>query len=187
MEPNKQKSALLIMDMQARMLAMYPNSSTLCENVNKAIKYARANNIPVFFVRVGFRLGMPEISANNKVFAASKEKMAIANMDEWMSLDSSIEPLPNEIVITKRRVSAFTGSDLEVLLRAQGIQHLILTGLTTSGVVLSTTRQAADKDYLLTVLSDCCGDVDEEVHRILVTKILPPQAEVLTVAEWISR
>ena len=84
----------------------------------------------------------------------------------------------------KRRVSAFSGSDLEVLLRAFSAKHLILSGVATSGVVLSTLREAADKDYALTVLSDCCADMDEEVHRVLTTKIFPRQAEVKTVDEW---
>jgi nicotinamidase-related amidase len=81
-------------------------------------------------------------------------------------------------------VSAFTGSDLEVMLRSFEIKHLVLCGISTSGVVLSTVREAADKDYRITVLSDCCADRDEEVHRVLTTKIFPRQAEVITLEEW---
>ncbi len=81
-------------------------------------------------------------------------------------------------------MSAFTGSDLEVILRAQQIQHIVLAGIATSGVVLSTLREAADKDYMITVLSDCCADRDEEVHRVLTTKMFPRQAEVMTAEEW---
>jgi nicotinamidase-related amidase len=88
--------------------------------------------------------------------------------------------------VIKRRVSAFTGSDLEVILRAHGIQHIVLIGIATSGVVLSTVREASDKDYRLTVLADCCADGDEEVHRVLTTKVFPRQADVLTVDEWRS-
>jgi len=84
----------------------------------------------------------------------------------------------------KRRISAFAGSDLEVILRAFNIQHMILTGVATSGVVLSTTREAADKDYRITILEDCCADGDEEVHRVLTTKILARQADVISVEEW---
>nr|WP_246158554.1 isochorismatase family protein [Catellatospora sichuanensis] len=74
---------------------------------------------------------------------------------------------------TARRVSAFAGSDLDLLLRAQWIEHLMLTGIATSGVVLSTLRQAADLDYRLTVLADGCHDSDPEVHAVLTTKVLP--------------
>lgn len=78
------------------------------------------------------------------------------------------------------------GSDLEVVLRANSIQHLVLTGIATSGVVLSTLREAADKDYRLTVLSDCCADPDAEVHLMLTTKVFPRQADVLTHTQWMD-
>ncbi|CAM3553875.1 cysteine hydrolase family protein [Flavobacterium chungbukense] len=63
---------------------------------------------------------------------------------------------------------------------------LPLTGIATSGVVLSTIREASDKDYVLTVLSDCCADGDEEVHQILTTKVFQMQAEVISLKQWIS-
>jgi nicotinamidase-related amidase len=87
-------------------------------------------------------------------------------------------------VVVKKRVSAFTGSDLEVLLRSAGVDHLVLAGIATSGVVLSTVREAADRDYRLTVLADACADNDPEVHRVLVEKVFPRQAEVTVVADW---
>jgi nicotinamidase-related amidase len=90
-------------------------------------------------------------------------------------------------VVTKRRVSAFTGSDLEVLLRGLGAGTLVLTGIATSGVVLSTLRQAADLDYRLIVLEDACLDADPEVHQVLTQKVFPRQADVTTVAEWAAR
>ncbi len=97
-----------------------------------------------------------------------------------------VAPGPDDIVVTKRRVSAFAGSDLDVVLRAKGIDHLVLTGIATSGVVLSTLRQAADLDFTLTVLSDGCLDNDPEVHGVLMEKVFPRQAEVTTVAGWVA-
>jgi nicotinamidase-related amidase len=87
-------------------------------------------------------------------------------------------------VVTKRRVSAFTGSDLEVVLRSLKVQHLVLAGISTSGVILSTIREAADKDYHLSLLSDCCADPDPEVHTLLLSKVFPRQADVLTADQW---
>jgi nicotinamidase-related amidase len=97
---------------------------------------------------------------------------------------AAVEPLENEPVIIKRRVSAFSGSDLEVLLRGAGADTLVLAGIATSGVVLSTLRQAADLDYGLTVLADACADPDPEVHRVLTEKVFPKQAQVTTADEW---
>jgi nicotinamidase-related amidase len=81
-------------------------------------------------------------------------------------------------------VSAFAGSDLDVLLRSGGIDHLVLAGIVTSGVVLSTVRQAADLDYRLTALADGCLDADPDVHQVLLQKVFTHQAEVTSIADW---
>jgi nicotinamidase-related amidase len=184
LKQNTQNTALLVMDMQAGIVAMLPDSVAILGNVAKAIAHARERKIPVIYVAVGFRQGGPEISMNNKGFAASKERFGTVDMAEFMKIHPDLTPQADEVSVVKRRVSAFTGSDLEVILRAYCIQHLVLTGIATSGVVLSTLREAADKDYRLTVLADCCADSDEEVHRVLTTKVFPRQADVLTVEEW---
>jgi nicotinamidase-related amidase len=142
--------------------------------------------MPVVYVTVGFRHGLPEISTNNKSFSAVKERFASVNAEDFIKIDPRVAPMPDDVHVVKRRVSAFTGSDLEVVLRAKGIGHIVLTGVSTSGVVLSTLREAADKDYRITVLADGCGDPDEEVQRVLTTKVFPRQAEVLDVEEWIK-
>jgi nicotinamidase-related amidase len=177
-------TALLVMDMQESILSMLPANASPADNVGKAIAQARRNNIPVVYVVVGFRQGLPEVSSSNKSFSAFKEKLISVNMNDWIKIDNSVAPQANDIIVTKRRVSAFTGSDLEVVLKALDVKHLVLSGIATSGVVLSTLREAADKDYALTVLSDACADGDEEVHHVLTTKIFTGQADVITTAEW---
>jgi nicotinamidase-related amidase len=99
---------------------------------------------------------------------------------------ASLSPLEAEPVVTKRRVSAFSGSDLDVLLRGYEAGTLVMAGISTSGVVLSTLRQAADLDYRITVLADACADTDPEVHRVLTEKVFPRQAQVTTTDEWIT-
>jgi len=185
MEQNTSNTALLVMDMQTGILAMLPDATTVIKNVAKAITTARNNNIPVIYIVVGFRNGTPEISErSSKSFFAGKAHFSTVNMDEFMKVHPDLSPLNGELTVVKRRISAFTGSDLEVILRSFGIHHMVLTGIATSGVVLSTLREAADKDYELTVLSDCCTDNDGEVHQVLTTKVFPRQADVLTVDEW---
>ena len=72
------------------------------------------------------------------------------------------------------------------MLRARGIERLMLTGIATSGVVLSILRAAADLDFALTVLSDGCADGDPEVDRVLKEKVFPRQADVVTVEQWVG-
>jgi nicotinamidase-related amidase len=81
------------------------------------------------------------------------------------------------------RISPFVGTDWETLLRANGIDTLVLAGVHTSGVVLSTVRHAGDLDYRLVVVRDCCSDPGAEVHAMLLDIVIPKQATVVTMAE----
>ena len=158
-------------------------AGALTNRIVHAITAARAASIPVIYVVVGFRKGFPETSPANKFFGALRTG-AYPGLEEPIQIDPAVTPQPGEIIVTKRRISAFTGSDLEVVLRAQNIHHLVLTGISTSGVVLSTTREAADKDFQLTILSDGCADLDTEVHQLLMSRVFPRQAEVVTAGKW---
>ena len=182
----QQDTALLVMDMQTVMLGFIPGAEAVIAANAKAIAHARSHNIPGIYVARGFRPGAPEISASNKGFMANKNMFVDANMEEFSNIHPDLSPAGNDITVIKRRVSAFSGSDLEMVLRAQNIRHLVLTGIATGGVVLSTLREAADKDYHITVLADACADRDEEIQQVLISKIFPRQAEVLTVKEWME-
>ena len=187
MEEYSRNTGLFVMDMQTAILRNLSDTAALINKVSNAIDLARVKRIPVIYIAVGFRPGAPEINSNNKGFNANKERFASIDMAEFVKIDPALAPQEGEITIIKRRISAFSGSDLEVILRSLGIQHMILCGIATSGVVLSTVREAADKDYRLTVLSDACADADSEVHQALITKIFPRQADVITVEEWSQR
>ena len=173
-------TALLVMDVQPGIVQRLPAPDEYLAKVRVGVEVARARHIPLFFVVVGFRSGFPEINPRNKSFGA----MQSAPPAHMVDPRPVIEPVSGEGVVTKRRVSAFTGSDLEVLLRSRDIRHLVLAGIATSGVVLSTTREAADKDFQITILSDLCADFDPEVHRVLTEKVFPRQATVITSDEW---
>jgi len=154
--------------------------------VRRAIDAARRSAIRVIYVTVSFRQGFPEVSARNKSFSAIRQAGGFVAGDAT-AIPATIAPAPGEVVVTKRRVSAFAGSDLDVVLRAGDVDTLVLTGIATSGVVLSTLRQAADLDYKLIVLADACLDGDAEVHRILTEKVFPRQADVLSVESWVQQ
>ncbi|MER8032374.1 cysteine hydrolase [Streptomyces bauhiniae] len=177
------KPALLVMDVQQAITERVPDPE-YTPRLARAVAAARAAGVPVVYVVVGFRPGHPE-TRSSPMFAALPEG-AFTDGDPGAAIHPDVAPQPGESIVTKKRVSAFTGSDLDLVLRGGGIDHLVLTGLATSGVVLSTLRQAADLDYRLTVLADGCGDADPEVHRVLTEKVFPRQAEVTSVDEWIS-
>ncbi len=173
-------SALLVMDIQPEIVSQVGDE--VLEPIGRAIAAARRHGVPIVFVKLGFRAGYPEISPANATFSALRERGAFAGKDS--RLHPGLDVAPEDLVVDKKRVSAFAGSDLELLLRAREIRTLVLTGIATSGVVLSTLRAAADLDYRLVVLRDCCVDRDPEVHRVLLEKVFPRQAEVIDAGRW---
>jgi nicotinamidase-related amidase len=179
--------ALLIMDVQNSIVERYGDSSgALLDQLAAAVAAARKASVPVIYVRVAFRDGAPEINPRNRMFSRLAGAGGMGEMDPSTQVHPAVAPQPGDILITKKRVSAFAGSDLEVVLRSRGVDSLVLTGIATSGVVLSTLRQAADLDYELTVLRDGCADGDPEVHSVLLDKVFPRQANVTTAAEWVT-
>jgi|SRR5579872_2682341 len=181
-------TALLVMDMQNGIVERFAERSrSLIAAVSSALAAARQRHVPVIYVRVAFRDGAPEISPRNRSFSAIAHRDAMSEVALATQVHPGVAPVPGDATVVKRRVSAFTGSDLDVVLRAQGIDSLVLTGISTSGVVLSTTREAADRDFELTILSDGCADLDDEVHRVLMEKVLPRQAAIMTTEEWIAQ
>ncbi|MFF7329846.1 isochorismatase family protein [Streptomyces sp. NPDC008150] len=177
-------SALLVMDVQQSITARISDPD-YTSRVARAVAAARKAGVPVVYVVVGFRDGHPE-TRSSPTFSALPEG-AFTEGDPNAAIHPDVAPQPGETVVTKKRISAFAGSDLDLVLRGGAVDHLVLAGLSTSGVVLSTLRQAADLDFRLTVLSDGCGDTDAEVHRVLTEKVFPRQADVTTVDEWAAR
>jgi len=177
-------TALLIMDAQQGIVERFAGDEGYLTRLGAAITAARGAGLRVIYVTVAFRPGYPEVSGGNKTFAAIAGTGRFTDGDPGARVHPAIAPAPGDVIVTKRRVSAFAGSDLDVLLRAGGTGHLVLAGIATSGVVLSTLRQAADLDYQLTVLADGCRDADPEVHQVLLQKVFTRQAEVTTIASW---
>ncbi|MBR7839265.1 cysteine hydrolase [Actinospica durhamensis] len=183
------RDALLVMDVQQAIVERFAGVESAVgylPRLRSTIEAARAADVPVIYVVVGFRAGHPEVSGRNKTFSALVQSGAFAEGTAGTAVHPEVAPQPGDIVVTKKRVSAFAGSDLDMVLRANQVGGLVLTGIATSGVVLSTVRQAADLDFRLTVLADGCLDADAEVHRVLVEKVFPRQAEVVGSEEWVK-
>ncbi|HEX3771218.1 MAG TPA: isochorismatase family cysteine hydrolase [Polyangiaceae bacterium] len=180
-------AALLVMDFQTAVVEMIAiDQEGLLARTAALIDAARHAEVRVVYVVVAFRDGYPEVSARNASFGRLKGGGLFLEGSPSTQVHAAVAPKPGEPVVTKRRVSAFAGTDLEMILRAKGVDTLILAGLATSGVVLSTVRHAADADYRLVVVEDCCGDRDAEVHRVLMDKVFARQATVTQASDVIA-
>jgi nicotinamidase-related amidase len=174
-------SALLIMDFQTSVVDLVAaDKDALLARTASLVDAARKAGVKVIYVVVGFRAGYPEVSPRNQSFGPIRESGRFAAGSAGTEVHLAVAPKLGEVVVTKHRVSAFTGTDLDMILRANGIETLVLAGIATSGVVLSTVRHAADADYRLVVVEDCCADRDPEVHRVLTEKVFARQTTVTT-------
>lgn len=181
------KTALILLDLQTNILNSFKDdTSGYLSRVSETIEASRAAGINIIYIRTCFRPGHPEISKRNFSAARVASYGGFAEGDPSVDISPKIAPLERDIIVTKRRTSAFSGSDLDCVLRGLDVDSLVLVGVATSGAVLSTVRQAADLDYSLAVIGDLCWDPDPEVHRVLVDKVFPRQARVLSAEQWIS-
>lgn len=175
------RTALLLMDYQNGILDRYADAdSDLLDLAAAAIATVRAAGAAVGYVRVALdEAEAAAVPATNKTFSKLAGGNAMAANDPATAIADAIAPREGDIVVRKQRVGAFSTTDLDQQFRDRGIDTLLLGGIATSGVVLSTVRDAADRDYRLIVLEDLCADQDPEVHRVLVEKVFPRQADVL--------
>ncbi|EMD85567.1 hypothetical protein COCC4DRAFT_65884 [Bipolaris maydis ATCC 48331] len=204
-------TALILLDIQKGiMMGNFPDktpayisrATKLLEAVRSANKSGNKPSITIVHVKVAFRPGRPELNPTSNMGERLKNVPAnvfvegdqsVALFDELTlsskpdGADAAGHASQDDVFVTKRRVSALSGTDLATILRGRGVGHLVLCGVATAGAVLSTVREAADLDYKLTVLKDLCMDKDEDVHNLLVEKVFPMQAEVLEADEWVTR
>ncbi|EPD69038.1 cysteine hydrolase family protein [Streptomyces sp. HGB0020] len=175
------RTALLSMDHQVANLAHVPDG--YLSAAGRALETARAAEIPVVHVVLRLRPGHVDVHPRNKIFGALPSGLFTED-DPNAAIHPDLAPRGDEIVVAKNRVSAFAGNNLQQILAAQDIDHLVLTGIATSGIVLSTALQAADLDYGVTVLSDACADPDPALHNTLLTQLLNRRGDVATTKEW---
>jgi len=182
LDVNPSDSALILMDYQNSIISMVGDAnaqSELINRANKVLEAARHAHLKVIYVMVAFREGHPEISPTNKLFSAAKARLAMLEGSEGASLHKDLKRLANEPVVVKRRMSALCNTDLGTLLSGMSVRHLVFGGVSTSGCILSTVRQAADQDYQITVLEDLCADMDSAAHSVLIKNILPMHSTVI--------
>lgn len=183
------KTAVLSLDVQEGILAMVAGAQGAqgaqgaMPKAAQVVAAARRAGCSLIHVGLGFEAGYPEISPANKRFSGLKEHGLFVKGTESARFHPSIFE-PGDLVVYKHRTSAFSGNALQMILHSKGIETLVLFGFATSGIVLSTLRQASDLDFNCIVIKDACLDRDEEVHRVLTDKVFAAQATVMTAQEF---
>ena len=183
------RTAFLTLDVQTALVDFYAKEDAFFVGaVTSLLACARNLNATVIHVKVGFRPGFPEVSERNRLFSSLTKNPNYPKMlnTEWLNLHPALEARPDEPVVAKPRISAFEGTDLKVLLRSKDIDTLVLFGIITSGVVLSTALEAMDQDYRVLIVRDACADSDPELHACLLDRLLAKRTDVVTTAQVVQ-
>ena len=185
---DKSTTALLMADVSAGNMAQNPlvHERQTFERAGAVLAAARQAGICVTYCMSHFRPGYPEIPAQHNPRSPMRATGAVLPADPALLIHPSVAPREGEPVIAKHRTSAFSGSAFETILRSQGIETILLMGHATSGVILSTVRLAADLDSYVIVVEDGCADRDPDVHTLLMEKVFPRQATVVSAAELVA-
>jgi nicotinamidase-related amidase len=139
------------------------------ERAALAIERARAAGVPVIYIVVGFSPGYPDWPATSPLFTAARERSALV-LGTWSTaVHEALKPASNEPVIAKRRLSPFLGTHLDLLLREQNVDTLLLIGATTDLAVLATAREGHDLGYHVEVLEDATATADPKLHAAALT------------------
>ncbi|HET6858783.1 MAG TPA: isochorismatase family cysteine hydrolase [Streptomyces sp.] len=152
------------------------------ERAATAIARARAAGVPVIYVVVGFSPGYADWPASSELFASARDGDRVLLGTWGTQVHDALKPAADEPVVEKRRISPFFGTHLDVLLRNLGVNTLLLTGVTTDLVVLSTARDGHDRDYRIEVLEDATATDSQETHDAAL-KVIARTAAVSTVEQ----
>ena len=104
---------------------------------------------------------------------------------ELLEVVDEVKPVEGEPVIRKPRMSPFFGTALDSMLRSRDIDTVVLMGVATEFVVEAAARHAADLDYRVIVLEDCCASFSDEAHRASL-HIMDHLATVATSADFLE-
>ncbi len=152
----------------------------------RALAAARSAGLPVIHVGQAWREGHPDVNPAEPWQAAAKEAGRTVEGTWGVEFFPPVAPLPGELTVYKRCISALTGTDLDRLLRIKGITTLVLVGGATNGAVEGTARQAADMGYRVIVIEDCCFAMTDDEHEHSCKNILSWISAVIGVDEFVD-
>jgi nicotinamidase-related amidase len=159
----KSKTAVIVIDYQPKTLSYFSKEfqNDIIARANKVLSAVRKKGIPVIFVQKGE--GTSDVETHPQIIRQTQDT-----------------------VLIKTNSGAFSTTNLDERLKKLGIDTLVLMGIYTSGAVMSTLRWAADINYKLYLVSDCCADRDPELHKVLLEKVFYHQSKVIPAKEFLE-
>lgn len=180
-------TALIIGDVQKGITGNYPFARQVVPPLTEMLPRARAAGALVVFVRFAVRANGADLPPGNALF---RTFFQAGDTFHEGSAGTQIDlPVAKEdVVVVKRRASAFAGTDLDLVLRAVGVDAVAIAGVATSAMVAATCYDAADRGYRVTVLRDGCADGDPAMHDFFMDAVFPSRGlEVVRCADWLGK
>ncbi|MBC8728114.1 isochorismatase family cysteine hydrolase [Paraburkholderia sp. UCT2] len=174
------RTALVVMHYQTDILGLFPSvAPALLANTRSLCDAARAKGVSVYFANLRFSPGYPEVSPLNR------NGQGIKSLGLFLAdrIAPELGQQANEPLVIAHRASVFFGTDLEAKLSEQGIDSLIMVGIASTGVVLSSVAYASDADFRLYTVKDCCYDPDQVVHEHLFSTAFDSRTTVLSLED----
>ncbi|GAB7389177.1 isochorismatase family protein [Bacillaceae bacterium] len=147
------------------------------EATSHLLQKAREKKIPIFYTKPFSESHESGIG----LWKGGEEKSEEENM-----IVEKIAPQKNEVVLQKRRPSAFFGTNLVDMLIYHGVDSLIITGLTTSGCVRASVVDAFSYNYKVVIPEECVGDRSQISHKVSLLDIHMKYGDVLKLTEVIE-
>ena len=188
------RTALIIQDMQNDVMTeggafaqtgapQHARAQNVVENIRRLADACRARGVTVIHVWFVVEAGAPGVTMNAPLFEGLLEANAVVRGTWGAAPVGGLEPKPGDFVVEKMRMSAFEGTRLETILKAEGRDILIDTGAWTNMSIEHTARTGADKGYLMIVPEDACSTMNAEWHAASINYALQNVAAVTSTAE----
>jgi nicotinamidase-related amidase len=181
------RTAVLLIDLQNEVLhpdgglaGDFPaTAGPLLDAVRGLVDWARGRELPVIWVRLAFRPGHIDAVRDS----ISRTKGTLLDGSWGAQLFDGLGRRDDDIVITKKRPSAFFDTDLRIVLRGLGVERLIVGGVSTNWAVESTVREGHSNDYRMVVVRDAVGTPFADLHEASIRSMGSVFAKVVTLAE----
>lgn len=149
---------------------------------NRALELARSRAWPTILMKVGFAPGYPELPSHAPIFGRAREAGAL-QLGQWgTEFHPNLAVEATDLVLVKPRLSPFHGTSLEPVLRASGIEQLVLGGVSTAWALQAAAREGHDRDYHVVLVEEACAAATSSEH-VQAVHTLERLARVVGVGE----
>ena len=197
------RTAVIVVDMQNDFVAPgasmeTPMGQELMPRLQALLKHAREVGMKVIFTAHVHRRNGCDMGLYGEIWPPIDERAGLVDGEPGADIYPDVAPVGDEVVVKKHRYSGFFGTDLDIILRTEGIETVAVTGVTTENCCHATARDAMFNGYRVAFIADATGTVDypdvgfgdipaAEVHRVTLGVLGVSTAHVMNTQEFIQK